>query len=65
MTDAAARQRAYRDRIRSGRVVVTLELDAGIVAKLEAASPELAACDVDDSQYRALLSAAAQDLLSN
>jgi len=65
MTDAAARQRAYRDRIRNGRVVVRLELDAGIIEKLEAASPKLAAVDVDNPQYRALLAAAAQDLLSN
>ena len=51
--------------MRSGRVVVRLELDAGTIEKLEVVSPKLAAVDVDDPQYRTLLAAVAQDLLSN
>ena len=65
MGKAAQRQRAYRARMRSGRVVVRLELDAGTIEKLEAVYPELMAVDVDDPQYRPLLAAAAQDVLGN
>ena len=65
MSKSAERQRAYRERMRHGRVVVRLELDAGTIEKLEAVYPELMAVDVDDPQYRTLLAAVAQDLLSN
>ena len=63
MSKAAERQRAYRERTRCGRVVVRLELDAGTIEKLEEVSPKLATVDVDDSQYRTLLAAAAQAFL--
>jgi len=64
MSKSAERQRAYRERMRRGRVVVRLELDAGTIEKLEAVSPILAAVDVDDPHYRTLLAEVARDFLS-